>query len=61
MVWKGGSLEEYSVVTVVMYMNRLLQRLFPFNSFKSFWREMLVFLPVNAVEVGVGFVALMWK
>jgi hypothetical protein len=43
MVWKGGSLEEYLVVTVFRDMNRLFRRLFSFRSFKTFWREMFVF------------------
>jgi len=42
-VWKGGSLEEYSVVTAIRDMNRLLRRLFSFHSFKTFWREIFVF------------------
>jgi hypothetical protein len=42
MVWKGGSLEDYSIVTVIRDMNRLLRRLFSFRSFKTFWREMFV-------------------
>jgi len=43
MVWKCGSLEEYSVVAAIRYMNRLLRRLFSFSSFKTFWREIFVF------------------